>query len=525
MEKSIGDIFSKPEYLYKALHNTSTEFIEDDSLDFYDQIYPQLLRNILDEAKADKKWWPVQFFREIPTKTAEDSFIVLLGSVIFFLLEPAIRKKHFYLYSSKTYDLSKLEKNNDIVGALAKLGKSVSSDTIRLSLYRLITFFKEHSPSDFKVRKAIPAKWAQEMTALLQNFFHLWGETLENDTLSHVADKYEFIPAKDAVKELPTLPQKVKLLPSINDQMYIFMEDLKFSEANSLFFHEAMYSQVAQLLIDGVVCNHCFLDKIFELSGLGFRTRTLFRNCTFDSFETNDSRFLRMVKFENCKFLRGIYLIRNRYKTALYFDGCIFCKDGEVKIEECTFEKYYPGHLSIRNCTFHCSVSFRGCNICGDFDIHDTAFFNSFDFSDVTFNSENISFSNVIFNQGKNLEKSKRVLVKTLKNNKQTQIIKSLGLASELRDLINEKFDYDAYQIAYNSGFLKPEYAAYFLGKSKVYLQKKRTQDKQKITRDSLPFKIDGRDVQYPVEALLAFKAKDWDTLKNLRKKYPIPTD
>lgn len=45
------------------------------------------------------------------------------------------------------------------------------------------------------------------------------------------------------------------------------------------------------------------------------------------------------------------------------------------------------------------------------------------------------------------------------------------------------------------------------------------------ITKDSLPFKIDGRDVQYPVEALLAFKAKDWDTLKNLRKKYPIPTD
>ena len=68
-------------------------------------------------------------------------------------------------------------------------------------------------------------------------------------------------------------------------------------------------------------------------------------------------------------------------------------------------------------------------------------------------------------------------------------------------------------------------YAAYFLGKSKVYLAKKRTEDKKKVVRDSIPFKIDGRDVQYPVEALLAFKAKDWDTLKNLRKKYPIPTD
>ena len=44
------------------------------------------------------------------------------------------------------------------------------------------------------------------------------------------------------------------------------------------------------------------------------------------------------------------------------------------------------------------------------------------------------------------------------------------------------------------------------------------------LTQKSLPFKEDGRDIQYPVEALLAFKAKDWAKLKELRKKYPIPT-
>ena len=45
------------------------------------------------------------------------------------------------------------------------------------------------------------------------------------------------------------------------------------------------------------------------------------------------------------------------------------------------------------------------------------------------------------------------------------------------------------------------------------------------ITNDSLPFKIDGPDVQYPVEALLAFKAKDWAKLKELRKKYKMKAD
>ena len=84
MKKSIGDIFSNPEYLYKALQNTTTEFFEDDTMDFYDQVYPRLLRNILDEAISDKKWWTEQFFREIITKTQEDCFIVLLNSIIFF---------------------------------------------------------------------------------------------------------------------------------------------------------------------------------------------------------------------------------------------------------------------------------------------------------------------------------------------------------------------------------------------------------------------------------------------------------
>ena len=525
MKKSIGDIFSNPEYLYKALQNTTSEFFEDDTMDFYDQVYPRLLRNILDEAASDEKWWAEQFFREIITKTQEDCFIVLLNSIIFFLLEPAIRKKHFYLYSNKTYELKKLEKCSGIVGVLARLDKNLSSDKIRKDLNKLVAFFKDHGASDLKMRSVIPAKWAQDMTALLHNFFHLWGKILDDKDLAHCIDKYKFIPVKDAVKELLPLPPKVRILPSGNDQVYIFIEDLKFTESNGLFFHEAMYSQVAQLLVDATIYCHCYIDKSFYLSNAGFGIRTLFKNCTFDTFETNNCGFHRLVKFENCKFLRGLYLIQNDYKTALYFDGCTFSKNGEVKIENCNFLKHYPGHFSITNCVFHCAFSLKGCNFYGNFDIHDTSFFNSFDFSDITFNPENVSISNVLFNQGKNVENSKKILVKILRKNKLNQIIKTLGLSSELKENSNANFDYDAYQVAYNSGFLKPEYAAYFLGKSKVYLAKKRTEDKKKLVRDSLPFKIDGRDVQYPVEALLAFKAKDWDTLKNLRKKYPIPTD
>ena len=175
----------------------------------------------------------------------------------------------------------------------------------------------------------------------------------------------------------------------------------------------------------------------------------------------------------------------------------------------------FNGGLKISDTQKEIYMEMKNVSFGSPFEIHDINLKNNSEF-------ENICFSSVPSIQ---MDKARKDLYETLKNAGLEQRAKDLGILPSEKDTSNAKFDYDAYQIAYNSGFLKPEYAAYFLGKSKVYLQKKRTQDKQKITRDSLPFKIDGRDVQYPVEALLAFKAKDWDTLKNLRKKYPIPTD
>ena len=84
-----------------------------------------------------------------------------------------------------------------------------------------------------------------------------------------------------------------------------------------------------------------------------------------------------------------------------------------------------------------------------------------------------------------------------------------------------QKFDNKtAYLAAIETGFLKSEYAAYFLNKSPSYLSKKRMLDRQKITRESIPYIGEGKDIQYPVDALTAFKQQDWNTLKELRKKY-----
>ena len=82
------------------------------------------------------------------------------------------------------------------------------------------------------------------------------------------------------------------------------------------------------------------------------------------------------------------------------------------------------------------------------------------------------------------------------------------------------KFDYDSYKIAYKTGYLNTEEAAYLLNKTAYYLIKKRTKDIENPSRYSIPFIIQDKVVKYPVDALLAYKNKDWNKLKELRHKY-----
>ena len=80
--------------------------------------------------------------------------------------------------------------------------------------------------------------------------------------------------------------------------------------------------------------------------------------------------------------------------------------------------------------------------------------------------------------------------------------------------------DIHAYKIACKSGFLKPKYAALYLSMSKDNLAKKRMADKQRVTRETIPYIGEGKSILYPLDALQAYKIKDWDTLKKLREKY-----
>ena len=132
---------------------------------------------------------------------------------------------------------------------------------------------------------------------------------------------------------------------------------------------------------------------------------------------------------------------------------------------------------------------------------------------------KNTSVSNICFPVNKNLEfeKSKKDLYDVLIDSDLDELAENLDLISKKRKANDSN---QTYQDALQTGWLKPEYAARFLGRSIRTLQEKRKKDKYQITRDSIPFIGEGKDILYPLEALKAYLEQDWNLLKELRKKY-----
>ncbi len=85
----------------------------------------------------------------------------------------------------------------------------------------------------------------------------------------------------------------------------------------------------------------------------------------------------------------------------------------------------------------------------------------------------------------------------------------------------NRKIDTSAYEVQLLNNELSNKSAAAYLGVSASTLEHMRSRDKQRISRESIPCHYNSvRRVVYYKDALDAYKAKDWETLKAKRQEY-----
>ena len=274
------------------------------------------------------------------------------------------------------------------------------------------------------------------------------------------------------------------------------------------------------------------------------------------SKDANLIRDLFLLNPENC--IRAVCFIRCHFNSPeisfsvnplrMYFKECIFEKqvsfrntDNRIEFDTClfygTFRTFRLEDLWIHHSTFELGSSllikdnqlftFEDVIIKGKLEIeaeeielkwNNVSLFEPFEVKSAKLNPlseiQNIAFVCV---KSSKMNKSRKDLFDVMKNAGLEEQAKAQGLSIEEA---KKDFDLNAYKVAYESGRLKSEYAAYFLEMSVSNLEKKRKKDRENPSRDSIPFTGEGKNIKYPVEALQAYKSEDWDTLRELRQKY-----
>jgi hypothetical protein len=273
-------------------------------------------------------------------------------------------------------------------------------------------------------------------------------------------------------------------------------------------------------------------------------------NLIRDLFLHNPEDCIRAVCFVRCHF-NSPEISFSVNPLRMYFKECIFEKqvsfrntDNRIEFDTCLFygniKTFGLEDLWIHHSTFELGSSllikdnqlftFEDVIIKGKLEIeaeeielkwNNVSFFEPFELKSVKLNPlseiQNIAFVCV---KSSKMDKSRKDLYEVMKSAGLEEQAKAQGIHAIEETKETNDFDYDAYKVAYETGFLKSEYAAYLLEKSVSYLGQKRKKDRETPSRDSIPFIGEGKNIKYPVEALLAYKAKDWEKLKELRQIY-----
>ena len=268
------------------------------------------------------------------------------------------------------------------------------------------------------------------------------------------------------------------------------------------------------------------IKDLFLFNSEDYIRAVCFVRCHFNSPEISFSANPLRMYFKECIFERQVYFYNSEKKIE--FDTCLFY--GTVKT-------FCLEDLWIHHSTFELGSSllindnklftFEDVIIKGKLEIeaeeielkwNNISLFEPFEVKSAKLNPlseiQNIAFVCV---KSSKMNKSRKDLFDVMKNAGLEEQAKAQGLSIEEA---KKDFDLNAYKVAYESGRLKSEYAAYFLEMSVSNLEKKRKKDRENPSRDSIPFTGEGKNIKYPVEALQAYKSEDWDTLRELRQKY-----
>ena len=302
------------------------------------------------------------------------------------------------------------------------------------------------------------------------------------------------------------------------------MDGYEFKTEKDKKFLRNVLSVENTKLIRSVYFKNCYFNFNFNPYMAG-PIDILFQDCRFEKCFGLCGTSIKSMGFYRCSFLNKINLLLGAPKIPynLTLLECFFEKGSCCSINTMAGKTDNIPTLYIENTFFNGELSILN-NSQKEFNItmKNVSFGSPFQIKDDLHLSNSSIFENLIFSSipSIQMDKSRKDLYDVMKKAGLEKRAKDLGIYAVDETKETTDFDYDAYKVAYETGYLKSEYAAYLLEKSVSYLGQKRKKDRETPSRDSIPFIGEGKNIKYPVEALLAYKAKDWEKLKELRQKY-----
>ena len=248
----------------------------------------------------------------------------------------------------------------------------------------------------------------------------------------------------------------------------------------------------------------------------------LFQDCRFEKCFGLCGTSVKSMGFYRCNFFNKINLLVGAPKIPynLTLLECFFEKGSCCSINTLAGKTDNRLTLYIENTFFNGELSILN-NSEKEFDItmRNVSFGCPFQIGDLYLSKSSI-FENLIFSSipSIQMDKSRKDLYNAMKSAGLEEKAKELGILPE--KIGGNDTEEREYQDALQKGWLNPKQAARFLGKSVRTLQEKRKNDQIQITKESLPFIGEGKDILYPLDALKAYLEQDWNLLKELRKKH-----
>ena len=380
----------------------------------------------------------------------------------------------------------------------------------------------EYFNIDFKIRTEIPVELHETIEETMKLMFSLIA-----DDLSY---SYKF--PDMIIKNANYAPLK----PIPENQIIFRKHCLLFNDVDfDNFQHTEIINNLLQRTLKGyeyVGFKKCLFNSPILINNKdNVDCKVFFDDCIFNSVyhvETGKDRLLNY--FNNCiiygNFIFGKSKLNSHLPCNIEFYNSVFMPHASLEISDIT-ESYpkqrfiqidntvFNGHLKMANISKEADIRFimRNFAINSPFVI-ENCYFNKESLID------NLSFAK---SNTQTMKDSINNLTRWLQISGLNKTAFDDGLLKDetTKEMITEADkDINAYKIACESGFLKPKYAAFYLSMSKDNLAKKRMADKQRVTRETIPYIGEGKSILYPLDALKAYKIKDWDTLKKLREKY-----